>query len=311
MGRPQPLRRPTNLKLEGELLTTTEQAEQFVQFLLSDRTHLARRSTTLKLEGDMETKTENRDKYVPFDYQKRPPLYKKDTNLHLEGSLDMITEKRQQYVPFVVHDRPRITKYNSNLHLEGELQMQPEYRSAFKEYKVERMKPVIPLNNLRTEGTIALQTETTSKYHEHPVIPFLRGSSQTSRFILGDDAPVKKSEYKDNSEQYISTTEHLKQESEFANEVSTKCEIDKSTNGTAFRSRIDSDPEYRSAYIDFSKPPKLPSRVPRKSSTYGISEKCEFSPEYRNSYNPLPIERHQAGRPRYNLSSEEEVSKHS
>lgn len=65
------------MKIEGEISTTTENTENFVQYLLKERTSLARTPTTLKMEGEMEKITEMRAKYVPFAFEARPPLLKK------------------------------------------------------------------------------------------------------------------------------------------------------------------------------------------------------------------------------------------
>lgn len=333
VGRCPSLRRPTNLKLEGELLTTTEKAEQFIEFLLSQRPHITRKPTNLKLEGEMGIKTENREKYIPFEYQKRPPLCKKWTNLHLEGNLDLLTENNEKYVPFDVQERPSLTRRDSNLHLEGDLQMSPEYRSVFKEYKVERAKPTLPVNNLKTEGMFDLKTETTSKFldhHVHPTIPFLRGCNKPHTFILGDDSDVKKPEYKDSYVEYSGAErstahrpdEHLKQEGtmetvtenkkQYVEKPASKTEMRKAPNNLLLEGRIDMNPEYRNAYVNFyrdsNKPAPRSRRVSQSTTSFKNEGDIEINPEYRNAYVNFPRERPRLRKPDCSLSSEGEVS---
>lgn len=331
--KPKSLRRPTLLKLEGDLLTTTEKAEKFIEFLLASRAALARTPTTLKLEGEMDVKTESREKFVPFEYQRRPPLSKKDTNLHLEGSLDLHTEKRDKYVPFEISKRVPLAKRSSNLHLEGDLELNPEYRDVFKEYKLERTPQLKPQNNLMSEGAVDLSTETVTKYSKqqiHPTIPFLRGINNSNRLILGDDRTVLKPEYKENFVQHQGAEraqsqkpeEHLKQEGtlettteskkEFVEKSVTKTETKKAANNLILEGRIDMNPEYRNAYIDFYRDAKL---TPPRKSRKGIQDdhlktegKIEINPEYRSSYMDFPRERPRVRRPREHLYSEGDVS---
>lgn len=312
--KPRSLRRPTQLKLEGDLLTTTEKAEKFIAFLLASRAALARKPTTLKLEGEMDVKTESREKFVPFEYQRRPPLYKKDTNLHLEGSLDLLTEKREKYIPFELSKRVPLAKQISNLHLEGDLQLTPEYRDVFKEYKLEKPQVI----------------EKYSKHQVHPTIPFLRGVDTSNRLILGDDQTILKPEYKENFVQHQGVEraqpqkpeEHLKQEGpietttenkkEFVEKPVVKTETKKLPNNLLLEGRIDMNPEYRNAYIDFYRDGRpSPPRRSRKASQAGhlkAEGEMEINPEYRSSYMDFPRERPRVRRPREHLSSEGDVS---
>lgn len=323
------------MKLEGDLLTTTEKAEKFIAFLLASRAALARKPTTLKLEGEMDIKTESREKFVPFEYHQRPPLYKKDTNLHLEGSLDHLTEKQDKYVPYEINQRVPLAKRSSNLHLEGDLLLKPEYRDVFKEFKMEQ-KPRAsrPHNNLKPEGVVDLNTETTMKYSKHqihPTIPFLRGIDNSNRLILGEDQTILKPEYKENFVQHQGVErahpqkpeEHLKSEgpiettteskTEFVEKPAVKTELKKARNNLLLEGRIDMNPEYRNAYIDFYRDAKpSPPRRSRKASQTGhlkAEGEMEINPEYRSSYMDFPRERPRVRRPREHLHSEGDVSK--
>lgn len=326
------LRRRTQLKLEGDLLTTTENAENFITYLLTTRTALTRKPTTLKLEGEMDIKTESREKFVPLEYQRRPPLCKMDTNLHLEGNLDLSTEKREKYLPYEATKRTPLTKQSTNLHLEGDLQMNPEYRDVFKEFKLEKPQFTKPPNNLRPEGSFDLNTETISKYSKHqihPTIPFLRGVDTSNRLILGDDRTILKPEYKENFVQHTGVeraipqkpAEHLKQEgaietttenkNQFVEKSVVKTETKKAPNNLLLEGRIDMNPEYRNAYIDYyrdAKPsPPRRSRKALQANHLKAEGEIEINPEYRSSYVDFPRERPRVRRPREHLLSEGDV----
>lgn len=85
-------RRPTSLKMEGEMETMTEKCEKFIQWLNVSRPELMRVPTQLKLEGELETTTENHEKYVPFVGARRPELLRQGTSLKLEGASTFVAE---------------------------------------------------------------------------------------------------------------------------------------------------------------------------------------------------------------------------
>lgn len=72
--------------------TTTEKCEKFIQWLNVSRPELMRMPTNLKLEGEFETLTENHEKYVPFVGVRRPGLLRQNTNLKLEGESNFVPE---------------------------------------------------------------------------------------------------------------------------------------------------------------------------------------------------------------------------
>ena len=90
--KPDLARRSTSLKMEGDLETTTEKCEKFIQWLNVSRPELIRVPTHLKLEGEFETTTENQEKYVPFIGVRRPELLRQNTNLKLNGEANFVPE---------------------------------------------------------------------------------------------------------------------------------------------------------------------------------------------------------------------------
>lgn len=70
----------------------TEKCEKFIEWLNVSRPELMRIPTHLKMEGELETATENQDKYVPFVGARRPELLRRSTNLKLEGDTCFMPE---------------------------------------------------------------------------------------------------------------------------------------------------------------------------------------------------------------------------
>lgn len=81
-------RRGTSLRLEGELATSTEKNEQFVEWPTESlrRPDPVKVPSNLKLEGDLEIGTECRDKYVPFVGARRPDILRQSSQLRMEGN---------------------------------------------------------------------------------------------------------------------------------------------------------------------------------------------------------------------------------
>lgn len=185
------------------MLFKTENADEFIEYVLGKRPDLLRRKTQLKLEGEMYSLTENRDKYVPFENFRRPPLAKRNTNLHLEGDHSYAPEYRELFVEFP-RKRPTVTRPNawlridsdakmnsdsetvsqfvdhlttgsgirseilrrpSNLKCEGDLVFMPEYRDSFRQYPAaERQYVVKQLPSLRLEGQLYAMPEYRDKF---------------------------------------------------------------------------------------------------------------------------------------------------
>ncbi|KAF5299849.1 hypothetical protein FQA39_LY11386 [Lamprigera yunnana] len=329
-------RRPTVLKLEGDIYTTTENAENFVKYLLSERSELLRHPTSLKLEGEMEVKTENRDKYIPFDYQMRPPLLKTSTNLHLEGNIDVMTENREKYLPLKPFPRPALTKRITNLHLEGDLNMEPEYKHVFVEHKdVERTRSNVPLNSFKPDDFLHTEIDEMEKFVKReiqPAIPSLRESKE-KKITLGTDSPVKKAEYKSKFVEHSKfersimkkPKENLKLEGnmnvvtenkmQFVEKPPSRSALKKTNNNLALEGKIDLNPEYKNAYVNFYKdaygkfgivPDKSSSRTRR---VHLKSEgEMETSPEYKSAFVDFPRQRPSTRKPAEHIQIEGNVS---
>ncbi|RZC38227.1 uncharacterized protein BDFB_008642, partial [Asbolus verrucosus] len=309
--RPHLLKRPTNLKLEGDLYATTEQAEKFIEYLLTRRPDLMKKPTTLKMEGKMDIKTETRDKFVPFEPQPKPPLCKKLTNLHLEGDLNTITEKQEQYVPYELQKRPPLMKKHTNLNIEGQLDLLPEYRKEFIEYKAERPKLALPVNNLKTDGFYDVMPDASSPFQQqiHPQIPYLR-ETETLHEESRVRVPPRKRESSLRPEGQMETTTENK--TQFVQKSLPRSDRIRVTNNLQLEGRIDLNPEYKNAYVDFNKderisPTRIKSRRLVQESNFKSEGKMDISPEYSRSYVDFPRKRPQVKRPECSLSSEGEI----
>ncbi|KAK4877009.1 hypothetical protein RN001_009515 [Aquatica leii] len=328
-------RRPTILKLEGDFYNTTENAEKFVRYLLNQRTTLLRHPTTLKLEGEMETKTENRDKYIPFAYQSKAPLLKTSTNLHLEGLFNITTENREQFLPIKLLPRPPLIKRSTNLHLEGDMDMEPEYKHVFVPYNnIEKMRPTFPFNNLKTYGFLETATEKIEKFVKHdiqPIIPSLR-DIDSKKITLGNEPIVKKAEYKSKFIEHPRAERNLNQKpkdylklegdmtattenkTQFIQKPASKSSIKKVNNNLLLEGKIDLNPEYKNAYVNFYKDAYgnfgIKDQVgPRVRRTHLKSEgEMETNPEYKSAFVDFPRERPSTRKPGGHIQIEGNVS---
>lgn len=118
---------------EDNFYTNTENS-LFIHHEGFHRPELMRRPTSLKMEGDMETMTEKSEKFIEWLNVSRPELIRLSTHLKLEGDLETTTESHDSYIPFVGVKRPELLKQTSHLKLEGEARFLPEYSAVFKEY---------------------------------------------------------------------------------------------------------------------------------------------------------------------------------
>lgn len=107
-----------------------------------------------------------------------------------------------------------------------------------------------------------------------------------------------------------STTESKK---EFVEKTVAKTETRKAPNNLLLEGRIDMNPEYRNAYVDYSRGSVRSSggrrrrEIAQRGSLRAEGE-LEIRPEYRSSYVDFPRERPRVRRPECSLSSEGEVS---
>lgn len=72
--------------------TMTEKCEKFIEWLNVSRPELIRLPNHLKLEGDFETTTESHDSYVPFVGVRRPEILRQCSQLKLEGEATFFPE---------------------------------------------------------------------------------------------------------------------------------------------------------------------------------------------------------------------------
>lgn len=99
--------------------------------------------------------------------------------------------------------------------------------------------------------------------------------------------------------------------SQFVEKLPIKTEPPKINNNLQLEGRIDLNPEYRNAYIDFNKeaPPRAKSRRTKQENNLKSEGKMEIFPEYKSSYVDFPRRRPQVRKPECSLSSEGEVSR--
>ncbi|KAJ8686684.1 hypothetical protein QAD02_022478 [Eretmocerus hayati] len=125
LRRPAPYRRPTTLRVEGELSCARER-DLFVPFIQGMyRPELRRRGTSLRVpEAVFGGHTEKSEQFVawPLDclLDCRPEPIRLPTNLKLEGELHITTECREKYVPFIGAKRPELLKRRGELAAIGE-----------------------------------------------------------------------------------------------------------------------------------------------------------------------------------------------
>lgn len=295
------IRRPNNLKLEGDVSSKTENAEKFIEFLFNKRPELSKQVTTLKLEGEMEKKTETSEKFLAHEHQQRPLLCKKHTNLHLEGDLDIYSNYCEKYPAHEPQKRPPLSKRHTNLHMSGELVMSPEYREAYVEFKAERQRPMIPLSdNLKTDGFPEPRNDAQKTFiHEsHHQIPFLREpDGKWNKQIETERSLSRRPEQKLDRDM-----RPLRENKQFG----------RARNNLALEGNLELSPEYKNAYVNFYKEEGKRSPVRRhlisQPGNLKTEGKMETKPEYRSAYVNFPRERPSIRRPQCHLPNENEVS---
>ena len=127
---------------EGDIYNETEYS-LFVPHEGFHRPDLMRRPTSLRMEGDMQTMTEKCEKFIEWLNVTRPELVRLPNHLKLEGDLETTTECHDSYVPFVGVRRPELLRQSSHLKLEGEARFFPEYSEVFKKYDLKGKKFLI------------------------------------------------------------------------------------------------------------------------------------------------------------------------
>ncbi|KAJ8969753.1 hypothetical protein NQ314_001590 [Rhamnusium bicolor] len=311
--RPRLLKRPTNLKIEGDFLHVTEHAEKFIEYLLEKRAELLRTPTTLRLEGEMDTMTETREQFIKYDKVGRPPLCKKFSNLHLEGKREIVTEKQDKFMPFEVTKRPPLRKKSTNLNLEGDLNLIPEYRRQYIDYKsLERPKLVLPTNNLKIGGlfeSISGELNPNDK-QRHPLIPFLRESDKRLDDVIDHRKIPTRASYSGESEQnYNRNKTYLNINS---GKSGSHPNLNYMKRNISLERNMEMNPEYKNSYIDFYKHGRISPKVKSKRQSelnymHGDS-KMEIQPESSRSYINFPRQRPYVRKPEGHISNEGEGS---
>lgn len=255
---------PSSLQLEGKMFTQSEKQEKYIPFNLEQRPALFKRSTNLRLEGQMETETENRGKYIPLDGQ-RQPLLKRPTNLHLEGDMEIKTESSLQYVP-VDSQRPPLAKRDTNLQLEGDLHFSPEHKHAYVQLSRDAIPKKVrrPHNNLGSDYSSDRDEspEKIFKAERHQMIPLYKDNYKP---LNVEKEPLKRPKENLKPEGVIDLTTES-QKIGLSNQDNLMSKVMKPDIGRQeirqrvreqragnlkSEGRIESNPEYRSSYVDF------------------------------------------------------------
>ncbi|XP_057328368.1 uncharacterized protein LOC130669461 [Microplitis mediator] len=277
LSRPSPIRRDTSLKPGGTFYTDTESANYKIYEGIH-RAELARRPTSLKMEGDMRTVTEQCEKFIEWLNVSRPELARIPTNLKLEGQFETSTENHDQYVPFVGARRPEILRQKAHLKLEGESNFVPEYTAVFKPHAAQAKRSLkVPESHLKSGGDFSGRTENYQNFVDprgavpieqshNNVIDHIEESKQELERKKEQDIkmlvskledlkgpPLGVPEYKDAYKDFPrERPKLLKPEDEIGRADGSK--VNSLNSAGKFPTKIDQDPEYKSKYIDRDRP---------------------------------------------------------
>ncbi|CAL1679477.1 unnamed protein product [Lasius platythorax] len=333
--RPSLIRRGTSLKCGGDFYPKydTESYSAYVPYVGQHRAKLARRPTSLKMEGDLNTMTEQCEKFIEWLNVSRPELMRIPTNLKMEGEFETSTENQDKYVPFVGARRPELLRRGTNLKLEGDTYFVPEYTDVFRDYNIkDRLQSQKPQTHLKAGGDFFQSTESTENF----VYPRVKQTQEIDDKQIKDDSDEDKWIEEDQEEKHkkdeemrmlVSKLEDLngrpleipeyrdaykdfpRERPKFAKPDDEIGRADGSKVSSPSRSRfsmkIDQDPEYHSKYLDYPrdrpvyrKPPPIlrPTNVSsgRGSAYFGRPvhrQECrtfEYEPtsEVRSQYVP-------------------------
>ncbi|XP_012284520.1 uncharacterized protein LOC105701937 [Orussus abietinus] len=307
-ARPPPVRRGTSLKRGGDFRADTEYSA-YVAHQGRHRAELARRPTSLKMEGDLDAVTEKRDKFVEWLNASRPEPMRLPSNLKLEGDLETATESRDKYVPFVGTRRPELLRQSAHLKMEGDFGYVPEYRDVFRPFGLgERRMPRKPETNLGPSGDFYGTTETSEKY----VHPSRREEESVVRVEAPEEEeeavealvskmedwkgpPLEIPEYRDAYRDFPRERPKLaRPEDEIGRADGSK--VSSSPALSRFSTKIDLDPEYKSKYLQdakdagdakdrlvFRKPPTTSRPSPLSGSSGRLDD---LASEVRSQYVP-------------------------
>ncbi|XP_046423514.1 uncharacterized protein LOC124181220 [Neodiprion fabricii] len=277
-GRPPLLRRGTSLKHEGKFIADTEQS-CYVAHEGVHRAELARRPTSLRMEGDMSMMSENCEKFIEWLNVSRPELARLPTHLRLEGDFETSTENHEKYVPFVGARRPEILRQSANLKMEGESRHIPEYKDVFRNHNLSGKRSLKkPETHLTTEGNFYNTTETSEQFVNPRSVGEANLDGEENRKLDTDDEddvedltntdkierlaadmnepkgpPLEIPEYRDAFKDFPRERPRLmKPDDEIGRSDGSKISSSSPTRAK-FSTKIDMDPEYKSKYLDYSK----------------------------------------------------------
>ncbi|PSN39425.1 hypothetical protein C0J52_12347 [Blattella germanica] len=256
-------KRPTNLKLEGEMLKVTENADNYIEFIEAKRSEIMKRSNNLSLEGPLELAPEYRETYIDFP-RERPVLRRPSVHLKQEGELNTTTEKSSQFIDYVSGSkRTEIARKPTNLSLEGEIESKPEYRESFVDFPRQRPKVKKPDASLKPEGEIDTLTEKEAQF-----VPF--SNSERSPVVKRPPVSLRLEGEMQTNPEYKESYVNFPRERPTVRKPTGQLQSDKNTQllltADPFKrprgpgrppdcnlrsdGRIDSDPEYRSSFVD-------------------------------------------------------------
>lgn len=256
--RPELMRRPTSLKMEGDMETMTEKSEKFIEWLNVSRPELIRLSTHLKLEGDLETTTESHDSYIPFVGVKRPELLKQTSHLKLEGEARFLPEYSAVFKEYDYAGRQGSRKPEANLRASGDFYQITEAsqqfaspRSKEAQLMAEHAKDLEDKENKTKDGE-----KEEEKRHKKEEMKMLVSKLED---LKGPplEIPEYKAAYKDFPRE---RPKLVKPEDEIGRADGSK--VSSSPVHTKFSSKIDQDPEYKSIYLDLSRERPLHRKPP-------------------------------------------------
>jgi hypothetical protein len=278
--RPDLARRETSLRMEGEMDTVTEQNEKYVEFPQGRRAELSKRATQLSLEGEMGTLTENNENYIYFPSPKRSELKRRPTNLKLEGQMEKVTESAGNFIEFLEGKRAQMLKTSNNLTLEGDLEYASEYTDTFIDFPRERPVTRRPPVSLNQEGELYITTEKKSQF-----IDFLSKSKRpdlarkpTNLTLEGEIE--SKPEYRDS---YIDFPRHRPKVKKPDTSLKPEGDIEKIT-------------EKEAQFVPFSSSDR-PAIAKRPPVNLHLEGKMNTNPEYKESFTHFPRERPAARKP--------------
>ncbi|XP_051168388.1 uncharacterized protein LOC127286117 [Leptopilina boulardi] len=256
--RPELMRRPTSLKMEGDMETMTEKCEKFIEWLNVSRPELIRLPTHLKLEGDLETTTECHDSYIPFVGVKRPELLKQTSHLKLEGEARFLPEYSAVFKEYDFAGRPSLKKPESNLRAGGDFYQSTEANQQFMSPRSKDVQLMAELvKDLEDkENKMRDSEKDEEKIHKKEEMKMLVSKLED---LKGPplEIPEYKAAYKDFPRE---RPKLLKPEDEIGRADGSK--IASSPVHIKFSSKIDQDPEYKSIYLDLSRERPLYRKPP-------------------------------------------------